>query len=209
MNMKQFLIYSMACVLAATFLGSAAYAQESSDEAAASGSESSESVIPDLESAAASLPEGSAGMVVAFKGEVSASDASGASRPLRKEDVVRVGETVHTGPGGYVVIEFVDGAKATVRPDSQLKIDRYAYGTGDDGAVVNLIKGGLRAITGGIAKERPESYTVKSNVATLGVRGTEFSVRICETDCSADAERFAGYSQGLEGNGYNVTQVLQ
>jgi len=166
-----------------------------------------ESVIPELESTAVELPEGSAGVVVAFKGEVSASDASGARRALRKDDVVRVGDTVHTGPGGYVVIEFVDGAKATVRPDSELKVDRYAFGTEDDGAVVNLIKGGLRAITGGIAENRPESYKVETNVATLGVRGTEFSLRICEeSDCSAEAKRFAGHSEGLEGEGYSVAQ---
>lgn len=210
MKMSKSLIYSIVCAFAtAAFLGTAAYAQDSADEQAAASDGESESVIPELESDAAPLPEGSAGVVVAFKGAVSASDPSGASRELRKEDIVRVGDTVHTGPGGYVVIEFVDGAKATVRPDSQLKIDRYAYGTSDDGAVVNLIKGGLRAITGGIAKEQPESYKVKTNVATLGVRGTEFSLRICEADCSAEAKRFAGYSQGLEGNGYNVTQVTQ
>jgi len=145
-------------------------------------------------------------MVVAFKGEATASDASGASRELGKEDVVRVGDTVRTGAGGYVVIEFIDGAKATIRPNSELEIDRYAYGTGDDGAVVNLIKGGLRAITGSIAKERPESYKVKTNVATLGVRGTEFALRICEADCSEEAKRFEGFSTGLEGEGYTVIQ---
>ena len=147
-----------------------------------------------------------AGTVVAYKGEVDAVDAAGADRQLQKDDAVYVGDTVRTGTGGYVVIQFIDGAKATVRPDSELKIDRYAFGTGDDGAVMNLVKGGLRAITGSIAHNRPESYKVKTNVATLGVRGTEFSLRICEQDCSQEAERFAGFSQGLEGQGYTVIQ---
>lgn len=147
-----------------------------------------------------------AGTVVAFKGEVDATDAAGASRDLSKQDTVYVGDTVRTGVGAYVVIEFVDGAKATVRPDSELKIDRYAYGTDDDGAVMSLVKGGLRAITGSIARERPETYKVKTNVATLGVRGTEFSLRICEEDCSQEARRFSGFSQGLEGRGYAVIQ---
>lgn len=147
-----------------------------------------------------------AGTVVAFKGQVEAVDAAGAARELGKDDAVNVGDTVRTGTGGYVVIEFVDGAKATVRPSSELTIDRYAYGTGDDGAVMNLVKGGLRAITGSIAQNRPESYTVKTNVATLGVRGTEFALRICEQDCSNEAQRFAGLSQGLEGRGYTIVQ---
>lgn len=147
-----------------------------------------------------------AGTVVAFKGQVEAVDAGGAARDLGKDDPVNVGDTVRTGTGGYVVIEFVDGAKATVRPSSELKIDRYAYGTDDDGAVMNLVKGGLRAITGSIAQNRPESYTVETNVATLGVRGTEFALRICEDDCGKEAERFAGFSQGLEGQGYTIIQ---
>lgn len=147
-----------------------------------------------------------AGTVVAYKGEVEAIDAAGTSRELRKADTVNVGDTVRTGAGDYVVIEFVDGAKATVRPGSEVRIDRYAYGTGDDGALMSLVKGGLRAITGKIAHDQPESYKVKTNVATLGVRGTEFALRLCEQDCSEEAQRFAGFSQGLEGQGYTVIQ---
>lgn len=158
---------------------SAATAADTSD-----GDETAESVVPNLESAAASLPEGSAGIVVAFKGRATAADASGTSRELKKNGIVRVGDTISTDAGAYVVIEFIDGAKATIRPKSQLSIDQYAYETDSDGAVVRLIKGGLRAITGKIAKERPESYKVKTNVATLGVRGTEFSLYVCEEDCS-------------------------
>lgn len=148
----------------------------------------------------------SAGTVVAFKGQVEAVDTAGAARELSKNDAVNVGDTVRTGAGGYVVIEFVDGAKATVRPNSELRIDQYAYGTDEDGAVMSLVKGGLRAITGSIAQNRPESYKVKTNVATLGVRGTEFALRLCEQDCTAEAQRFAGFSEGLEGQGYTVIQ---
>lgn len=155
---------------------------------------------------AAAQAADTAGTVVAFKGQVEAIGAAGAARELHKDDAVNVGETIRTGTGGYVVIEFIDGAKATVRPNSELTIDRYAYGTGDDGAVMNLVKGGLRAITGSIAKDRPESFKVKTNVATLGVRGTEFALRICEQDCNEEAQRFAGSTQGLEGRGYTVIQ---
>lgn len=138
-----------------------------------------------------------AGTVIAFKGDVSAADSSGASRTLKKSDEVNVGDTIRTGPGGYVVVEFVDGARATVRPNSELKVASYAYGTDSDGAVMDLVKGGLRAITGSIAKENPQSYKVKTNVATLGVRGTEFALRICGEDCGREASRYAGLSHDL------------
>lgn len=168
-------LFSISCAFVASLICiSAATAAETTN-----GDVASDSVVPDLDSAAVSLPEGSAGIVIAHKGEISATGASGASRAIKKNDVVQVGDTIRTGPGAYIVIEFIDGAKATVRPDSELSIDRYAYKTGNDGAVVNLIKGGLRAITGSIAHEQPESYKVKTNVATLGVRGTEFSLYVC------------------------------
>jgi len=142
-----------------------------------------------------------AGSVIALKGEVSALDGTSVSRELNKDDEVNVGDTVRTGVGSYVVIDFIDGARATIRPDSEVKVDQYAYGTGSDGAVMNLVKGGLRAITGGIAHQNPESYKVKTNVATLGVRGTEFALRLCEEDCSEEAKRYEGVAQGLEMEG--------
>lgn len=144
-----------------------------------------------LSSAHAAQPAGS---VIAYKGTASASDASGLNRELTKDGQIYVGDTIRTGAGSYVVIEFIDGARATVRPDSELKVDRYAFGTDDDGAVMDLVKGGLRAITGSIAQNRPDSYKVKTNVATLGVRGTEFALRICGQDCADEARRYASLS---------------
>lgn len=126
-----------------------------------------------------------AGTIIAFKGEVTATDSQGTLRSLVNSDSISVGDVVRTGVGSYVVIEFIDGAKATIRPESEIVIDRYAFGTEDDGALMNLVKGGLRAVTGQIAKKEPESYKIKTNIATLGVRGTEFAIRICDDDCEA------------------------
>jgi hypothetical protein len=54
--------------------------------------------------------------------------------------------------------------------------------------LLDLVKGGMRAVTGAIAQRRPEAYKVRTPVATLGVRGTEYYLRICEQDC-ADEQR--------------------
>ena len=101
-----------------------------------------------------------AGQVIALKGEVTAQASDGTSRNLSKSDQVFVGENILTSSGAYAVIEFIDGAKATMRPDSSLSVNKYAFGTDDDGAVLQLVKGGFRAITGEIAHNRPESYKV-------------------------------------------------
>lgn len=176
MRIRNISVYAISCALAAAFWLSAVRADDK------------------------------AGTVIAHKGEVSVLDASGLSQELKKGDSVSVGDTVRTGAGSYVVVEFIDGARATVRPDSELRVDEYAYGTDSDGAVMSLVKGGLRAITGSIAQEDPESYRVKTNVATLGVRGTEFTLRLCEEDCSNEAKRYEGFDQGLEMDGDFIVQ---
>jgi len=93
-----------------------------------------------------------------------------------------------------------------MRPDSSLSVNKYAFGTDDDGAVLELVKGGFRAITGEIAHNRPDSYQVQTNVATLGVRGTEFAIILCEKDCDAQATDTAELKDGgITGHGFFVS----
>jgi hypothetical protein len=130
-----------------------------------------------------------AGTVFGIKGDVRARTDSG-DRILLKGDSIFVGETLLTGANSYLVVSFIDGAKATMRPDSELAIERYASGEGDNGALLGLVKGGLRAVTGAIAQRDPDSYQVRTPVATLGVRGTEYYLRICEQDCAAEQRMY-------------------
>jgi hypothetical protein len=134
-----------------------------------------------------------AGTLLGLKGDVRAVGESG-DRALLRSDSVFEGDLITTGANSYAVVEFVDGAKATIRPNSELKIESYQFNRSQDGALLNLVKGGLRAVTGQIAHNKPESFKVKTNVATLGVRGTEFYLRICEEDCAAEQ---ATHSQNL------------
>ena len=126
-------------------------------------------------------------MVVASRGEVSAL-ANGDSRELKQGDFIFVNDEILTGDRSFVVLQFTDGAKVTVRPDSTLIIEQYLYaGNSDDEATLNLVSGGLRVITGAMAKSNPENYKVRTPVALMGVRGTEFSImlygdQICAED---------------------------
>jgi len=49
-----------------------------------------------------------------------------------------------------------------------------------------LLRGGLRAITGTISKFSPKAFRIKTPVATIGIRGTEFDARLCDTDCESE-----------------------
>jgi len=128
------------------------------------------------------IAEDSAGMVVASRGDVIAA-SNGGSRELKQGDYVYIDDEIMTADRSFAVIQFVDGAKVTVRPDSLMIVETYAYnGTDDDAATLNLVSGGLRVITGAMAKTNPENYKVRTPVALMGVRGTEFSIMLCGDD---------------------------
>jgi hypothetical protein len=128
------------------------------------------------------IAEDSAGMVVASRGDVIAA-SKGGSRELKQGDYVYVDDEIMTANRSFAVIQFVDGAKVTVRPDSLMIVETYIYnGNDDDAATLNLVSGGLRVITGAMAKTNPENYKVRTPVALMGVRGTEFSIMLCGED---------------------------
>jgi hypothetical protein len=137
------------------------------------------------------IAEDSSGMVVASRGEVIAM-SNGGSRELKQGDFVYVKDEIMTTNRSFVVLQFEDGAKVTVRPDSTLIIEQYLYnGDSGDEAELNLVSGGLRVITGAMAKSNPENYKVRTPVALMGVRGTEFSVVLCgENVCDEDGMEF-------------------
>ena len=117
--------------------------------------------------------------VVVSRGIVNAV-SSGDERVLGQGDVIYVSDKIVTGNKSFAVLQFIDGAKVTVRPNSAIVIEEYAYtGTENDAATLHLVEGGLRVITGAMAKNHPDNYKVKTPVALMGVRGTEFAVMLC------------------------------
>ena len=132
--------------------------------------------------------EDSSGMVVASRGEVIAL-SNGGSRVLKQGDFIYVSDEIITSNRSFAVLQFEDGAKVTVRPDSTMIIESYLYnGDGNDEATLNLVEGGLRVITGAMAKSNPENYKVRTPVALMGVRGTEFSVVLCGDQVCAEGQ---------------------
>jgi len=112
--------------------------------------------------------------VVAIRGDVYVDD-----QMLLQGEPIAVGSTIKTGPRSFVVLHFEDGAKITIRPSSTVTIEKYDYLASNE-AEISLVQGGLRIITGAMAKTDPENYKVRTPVALMGVRGTEFSVMLMD-----------------------------
>jgi hypothetical protein len=112
-------------------------------------------------------------------GNVTAVAPSGQTRPLAKGAQVEEGETVNTNTG-RAQLRFVDGAYVSLQPESEFRIDQYRYAGREDGsenAVLSLFKGGLRTITGFIGRTNKRNYQVTTSVATIGIRGTEYTIQ--------------------------------
>jgi len=112
-------------------------------------------------------------------GSVSAIAPDGRSRALSRGSEVEVGETVATGQG-RAQLRFVDGAYMSLQPQTEFKVEEFKYSgkaEPSDNIVMNLLKGGLRTITGLIGRSNRNAYRLKTEVATIGIRGTEYSVK--------------------------------
>ncbi|HNQ57382.1 MAG TPA: FecR family protein [Candidatus Desulfobacillus denitrificans] len=111
-------------------------------------------------------------------GDVKALSPDGRSRPLAKGAEIASGETIDTG-SGRAQVRFTDGAQVSLAPQTQFRIDDYRFSGQADGSekgFFSLLKGGLRTITGLVGRTNRENYRVTTTVATIGIRGTEFSV---------------------------------
>lgn len=129
---------------------------------------------------------GPAGSVINLSGPLMAKKANGEIVVLGQDSQVEEGDTLITERSTYARIKFVDGGLITLRPNTEFRISKYAYDAdkaSGNGAALNLLKGGLRAVTGAIGKKDPESYSVQTPTATLGIRGTAYGMQFCQGDC--------------------------
>jgi hypothetical protein len=92
------------------------------------------------------------------------------------------GQTLNTGSRGFAVIKLDDGTKMTLRPNTTLKINNVETKKDEENIFLSLFRGGFRALTGLISKSNPKAFKIQTTVATIGIRGTEFDARLCESD---------------------------
>ena len=127
-----------------------------------------------------------AGQITHLSGTLSAKRADGTSKLLAVKSEVMEGDTLGTESDTYARIKFADGGEVVMRPGTQLKIENYSYNAAkpeSDSVVMNMLKGGLRAVTGLIGKRNREKVSFQTDTATIGIRGTHFGALLCQNDC--------------------------
>jgi len=144
-----------------------------------------------------------AGKVIFSIGKIHAVGVNGKKRILRRGSKINSGDTVVTKHRSMLQMRMADKGFIALRGNSKFKIDKFVYKKGKkkDKSHFNLLRGGFRAITGFIGKRNRAAYKVKTVSATIGIRGTDFTARICNNDCgdgngNANNGLYVGVSKG-------------
>jgi hypothetical protein len=129
--------------------------------------------------AVAQAPD-AAGRFLSASGDVRVIGRDGASRAATRTTEVREGETIVTGPNALGQLRMADGALMSIRADTEMKLDRFAYSGKEDDPnasfLMSIVKGGFRTITGFIGRANRNAYRVQTPTATIGVRGTDYEL---------------------------------
>jgi hypothetical protein len=101
----------------------------------------------------------------------------GKSRALSIGNTVFLNEHVRTSDASSAQFLLLDKTSLSIGPHAELTLDRFVYnperGTGR--VVINATQGAFRFITG---SQNPTDYTIRTPVATLGIRGTILDILI-------------------------------
>lgn len=144
-----------------------------------------------------------AGTVVLSVGKNTAQTGQEEARLLKRKSPVFSSDTLSTGPNGLLQLRFTDGSRLSLKKDTHFKIEEYRFSEGqaEQGkSVYRLLKGGLRTITGAISDADKANYSINTPIATIGVRGTHYSLFFCDKTCNETTQAKIGlYGYVLEG----------
>jgi hypothetical protein len=125
---------------------------------------------------AANAAFGAAGDVQFVIGDVKLTNKAGVTVALQKGAQINEGDRIVTAAGASAQIKMIDGGFIAVRPSTSMTFDTYRYSGKEDGtenAAVSLLQGGFRTITGIIGRSNKQNYLIKTDTATIGIRGTD------------------------------------
>ncbi len=135
------------------------------------------------------------GRVVLLQGDMSAQEYGGTVHKLMLDSPVYEGDILQSGAKSYAVVVFRDGGRITLQADSAFKIEQFKYdkGAAQESAILRLLKGGARVITGLIGRLNHDNYSFHISAATIGIRGTGFDAW-CNGPCAEGASDFGATS---------------
>ncbi|MCK4706601.1 MAG: FecR domain-containing protein, partial [Gammaproteobacteria bacterium] len=138
------------------------------------------------------------GKIVYGYGNNFALDSDGNRRVLKKGSIIKEGDTLVTAKG-RLQLRLIDGGFVSIYPNSEYKIEKYKFSgaarnskkanvkevaeSKEDRGFFSLLKGAARQVTGLLGRTHNKNFRFRTSIATIGIRGTGFFVRLCQADC--------------------------
>ncbi len=99
--------------------------------------------------------------------------------PAKKGTAIVTKDLLTTQAKSKVQVILNDDTVITIGPKSEYIFENY-NGTSDPHALMQLKRGFFKTVTGKIGKIAPQRFKIKTQAATIGVRGTQFMAYIEE-----------------------------
>ena len=99
---------------------------------------------------------------------------AGDARRVGMPDDLYAGEELVTGKGARLHATLTDGGKLMLGEEAVVALDRFLLEADEPAGAVRVTKGAFRMISGSINKGLGGTLTLRTPVATIGVRGTDF-----------------------------------
>lgn len=107
----------------------------------------------------------------------------GSTSAAKKGTAIHEGDRLVTEAESHAVLRMIDGAFISLRSDSALSVEAYRYRPGTPAqsrALLTLHYGAARSVSGELSARYPAGFQLKTPIAAIGVRGTDFSVMSAE-----------------------------
>ena len=144
-----------------------------------------------------------AGEVVFVAGSASQQLSSGTTRAVAKGHKLAQGDVIHTDINAYIYVRMADSGLLVVRPQSQLRIDRWVYDAKRpelSEIKYTLDSGVARYVSGKGSHAAKDKFRFNTSLAAIGMRGTDFTV-LSQPDLTQVSVRSGAVVVGSLGNG--------
>jgi hypothetical protein len=130
---------------------------------------------------------GEAGKVTHLSGVLIAERLDGSKKILSVNSPVLEGDILRTEEDTYARLKLTDSAEIVLRPETEFRLTQHQYQADKPQQNISnmeLVKGGMRAVTGLIGKNNHDAVKVGTPTATIGIRGTHFGLLFCQDNCT-------------------------
>ncbi len=120
------------------------------------------------------------GKVVLVEGFVKGVEKTLNERVLARGSTIYLEDSVLSAENSRAQIKFADGSLIGINPNTEFRVQVFRQSGSTSQFTTEVVRGGLRFLSGKISKENPDAVTFNTPTATMGLRGTMGEIYIGE-----------------------------